>query len=230
MKAELLQKYLEEVELVAQRTLQKTPAQRARSKKGFSFSKQSPEMQFLIWDYIWKNGKWFWVKIQAFFFVEKFLKNEQVLLSFWPGISTWQDHVDGWALCDCLSKIYSRLLEIDESTVMPRLKEWNVSTDPWKRRQSIVSLIYYTSVRKVLLPFPKLTALIKPLISDKDYYVQKGLGWTLRELYRAYPMDTLNFLDQHLTDLPALAFSTISPALSKETRTRVKRKRKSDRN
>jgi 3-methyladenine DNA glycosylase AlkD len=101
-----------------------------------------------------------------------------------------QDMVDNWALSDSLSKIYSKIFEIDSELIYPVLSDWNKSENPWKRRQSIVSLLYYSSTRKNVLPFIKYIRLIKRLLTDDDYYVQKGVGWTLRELGNVYSEET----------------------------------------
>ena len=54
-----------------------------------------------------------------------------------------------WDGSDELSSIYSRFLEVDElaSQVQEVLRSWNRSPNPWKRRQSILSLLYYSRSR-----------------------------------------------------------------------------------
>ena len=61
----------------------------------------------------------------------------------WPVIVGWQDSVDDWGLCDALAKVYTKILEIAPDEVYRVLKRWNVDADLWKRRQSVVSLLYY---------------------------------------------------------------------------------------
>jgi len=40
--------------------------------------------------------------------------------------------------------------------------------------------------------------LITRLLNDKEYYVQKGLGWTLRELHNVYPEQAIAYLQTHI--------------------------------
>lgn len=45
------------------------------------------------------------------------------------------------------------------------------------------------------------------LLPDKEYYVQKGVGWTLREVYNVYPNETLTWLKQDIKLLSSIAFT-----------------------
>ncbi len=75
-----------------------------------------------------------------------------------------------------LSKIYTKMLELAPEKVYRVLKAWNKDKDLWKRRQSVVTLLYYSRTKKVYLAFDAIEPLITGLLSDKEYYVQKG-GW-----------------------------------------------------
>jgi 3-methyladenine DNA glycosylase AlkD len=97
------------------------------------------------------------------------------------------DRCGCWEHCDDLAKIYATVVEANPSWSMPSLKKWNCSGNPWKRRQSMVSLIEYARKRTRLLPFAELIAFVEPLLDDDEDYVQKGLGWTVREIGNAYP-------------------------------------------
>ncbi|QAU25443.1 hypothetical protein EO087_08525 [Dyella sp. M7H15-1] len=56
------------------------------------------------------------------------------------------------------------------------LEVWNHSTNPWKRRQSILSLLYYHRSRKVMLPSSRILSLIERLLADENRFVQKAIG------------------------------------------------------
>jgi 3-methyladenine DNA glycosylase AlkD len=92
--------------------------------------------------------------------------------------------------------------------VYGQLEQWNTDESLWKRRQSVVSLLYYSRTKKSFLPFNKLERLITPLIGDKEYYVQKGVGWTLRELHNVYPDESRAYFKKHIRSLSSIAFST----------------------
>ena len=226
MDKESLNKYLEEVSAGISQANFSAAAQRKRYKQGYSFSGFPTTEQLIIWDFVWTHSDSFWVKIQSFFFCEQLFKKSEELKSIWPTIVNWQDQVNSWGLSDCLSKIYSKILEIAPEIVYPILVSWNTDSNLWKRRQSLVSLIYYNSVRNSVLPFDKLAPLIQNLLNDQEYYVQKGLGWTLRELAVRYPVDTINFLTKNVSLISPTAFSTAISKLKSEEKTKLKVLRK----
>lgn len=223
----ILEESLEEVSIKVNETLFNTQSQRKLSKKGYSFSTLPVEKQIRIWDKVWKS-EFFWVKVQAFFYCEKLLKKPDDLVLIWTTIKEWQNNVNDWGTCDCLSKVYSRILEIKPKLVLPTLTLWNKSDNPWNRRQSIVSLLYYHSVRNNILPFDVIVEMIDNLKNDTEYYVQKGVGWSLRELYRAYPERTLAYLYKNAEQFSSTAFATISSKLDmhdKETLKQIRKKK-----
>ena len=71
-----------------------------------------------------------------------------VLQVMWPVIVKRQDQVDDWPLCDALAKIYTKVLVVAPAKAYAQLKKWNKNPDLWKRRQSVVSLLYYSCTKK----------------------------------------------------------------------------------
>jgi 3-methyladenine DNA glycosylase AlkD len=54
---------------------------------------------------------------------------------------------------------------------------------------------------------------------DKEYFVQKGIGWALREICRHYPEEQLQFLYKYASRMSSTAFATATEkidALEKE--------------
>jgi 3-methyladenine DNA glycosylase AlkD len=183
------------------------PTHRHASKHAYSFSASPFQQQLTIWDHAWHNTNNFWVRVHAFFFLERNMNKPGALKVMWPLVVKWQDEVDDWPLCDSLAKIYTKLMLVEPVTVYAQLKKWNKDSNLWKRRQSLVSLLYYSRTKKIHLPFSKIEKLVTPLLSDKEYYVQKGVGWTLRELYTVYPKETFPYLIKHIKSISSIAFT-----------------------
>jgi len=183
------------------------PTHRRESKRGYSFSGLPFTVQLAVWDQLWRTEDNFWLRLHAFFFLERHIKNEAQLKEMWPVIVGWQDQVDDWGLCDALAKIYTKILVVAPREVYEQLKKWNTDRNLWKRRQSVVSLLYYSRTKKQHPAFNQIRELITPLLPDKEYYVQKGVGWTLRELNSVYPNETLAWLKQHIKLLSSIAFT-----------------------
>ncbi len=226
MNKEYLQECLSEVERKVAKTPKTAPAHRKLFKQGYSFSKLPPSEQLIIWEYIWKNSSGFWAGGHAFLFLESKMKYKEFLRNSWNTIKHWQKAVDNWGLCDGLAKIYTKTLEIIPDEVLPQLEKWNKSSNLWDRRQSVVSLLYFSRTKKVVMPFDTIIKLIDRLLSDKEYYVQKGVGWALKETYQVYPKETLKYLEKNIKKISSIAFSPATEKLKKKNKEKLKKLRK----
>ena len=101
------------------------PTHRRASKHSYSFSNSPLEQQLVIWDQVWRNSGDFWVRVHAFFFLERNMNKHGALQVMWPVIVKWQDQVDDWPLCDALAKIYTKVLVVVPAKVYAQLKKWN---------------------------------------------------------------------------------------------------------
>ena len=201
------------------------PRQRARLKKGYAFSNQSFEAQLPLWSYIWEQADEHEVKMQAGLFIEKPPVTTD-LAWLWGQIASWVASVNCWDQSDTLSSLYARINEQHPELVVPTLRQWNVSTNPWERRQSLVALLCYSRFRRRFPDADLVFELVSACLEDPDYYVQKGLGWTLREAYHIWPERVLAFLDHHVVTLAPAAWQAATEKLDKADRQRLKLKRK----
>lgn len=181
------------------------PLQREIFKKGYSFSNEPLDVQLKIWDKVWNETQIFEVMTQAAFFPEKYVKKLGGPVTF-DLLKTWMKRVDNWGHSDMFSSIIAKILVSDEKMIFNQLKKWNVSNNPWDRRQSIVPLAMYHRKNKNI-PFKDVIALVENLIHDEEYYVQKGVGWSLREIGTQYPNETWKFLNGNISNISAVAFT-----------------------
>jgi 3-methyladenine DNA glycosylase AlkD len=203
------------------------PSLRVVFKKGFSFKQLPFEQQLKIWDHLWKTSRHYEIMNFALSFVSKHLSAFEPA-AIWEIVNSWVAQVDNWAHSDGLSSIYSRLLEKEPELVYTQYLLWNSSLNPWERRQSIVGLLYYSTVRKVSMPFDKLQNMVNTLISDENYFVQKGVGWTLREMGNVYPVETLAYLNEQITLIRPVAFTAAIEKLDTANKDRLKQLRKAN--
>ena len=201
------------------------PEMRALSKKGHLFSTLPVEEQMEVWDNIWRTTTDFHVKMQAYFYMESLLKRRDLLPAIWAVTQHWQEGVDNWCLCDSLAKIYTKVLEVMPVEVYAVLKTWNKSPNLWRRRQSVVSLLYFGRTKKVYAPFPDLADLVLPLLRDTEYYVQKGVGWTLREMHTVYPEPTLELARRHVAHIHPIAFTILLEKMTEAEKAELKQLR-----
>lgn len=194
-------------------------------RKGFSFSSCEPNELANIWDHVWWNSDCYEVmSLSLSWFYDP--KQRHVLIKHWPRLKKWSTKVDNWAHSDTLSGIYARILEDHPEKVYPTLVKWNSSINPWLRRLSMVSLLYYSSQRQKVLPLKKILALIEPQLEFDHYYVQKGVGWTLRETYNVYPKSAFSFMEKNIGKISVHAFSAATEKMSPKEREHLKRLRK----
>jgi 3-methyladenine DNA glycosylase AlkD len=194
---------------------------------GFSFSDKETDKQAKIWNHIWWNSDCYEVMSLALaWYYDN--KQRKILSQYWSKLKKWSEKIDNWAHSDSLSGIYARILEENPEKVYPTLVEWNSSTNPWLRRLSIVSLLYYSSQRKEFLPLKKILTLVQSQLDYDHYYVQKGVGWTLREAYNLYPDGTFSFMKKNVRNISAQAFSAATEKLTSKQKMQLKdlRKRK----
>jgi len=185
------------------------PQSRSALKKGYSFLKLSPAGVLEAFDHIWNNAVYFEEMSQSIYFYEK----KSLTENQFKVISGWIDRCDNWAHSDGLSSIYAQALEEMPALVMPTLKKWNNDENPWKRRQSVVSLLYYSRLRKATPNFAIMTAMVEALLDDPEYYVQKGVGWTLREIYNLHPKQTLDFIEKRVRQISPAAWQASTEKL-----------------
>lgn len=204
------------------------PMQRSILKTGYSFSTLSLEQQLPLWDAIWKSTDVYEVLSQCIYFIEKnWLKLDAI--EVWTTVRSWVEKIDNWAHSDGLSDIYAHLMEKMPEEIYGQYQQWNKSENPWERRQSLVGMLLYSKKRKTLLPATKLLDMVEPLIADKDYFVQKGLGWALREIGNVYPDRTMAFLSKNCIILHPVAFATAVEKINPELKAMLKLQRKQKR-
>ncbi len=199
----------------------RVPHLRHTLKAGFSFTKGERQKAARAWDFVWNNSDCFEVMALALAWFEH-RQQLDLLVAEWPRLKKWSARIDNWAHSDSLSGIYARILERDPASVYPTLEAWNESKNPWLRRLSIVSLLYYSSQREKVLPLAKILRLIEPQLEHDHYYVQKGVGWALREAGNVYPEETYCFLEKNILRLSAPAFSSATEKLSAARKKRLK--------
>ena len=197
----------------------RVPALRQRVKQGFSFYALDASHILDIWDDLWMHSAWGDVLFAAEEHYRPVVRR-QVTPDMWPVMRRWIARVDNWAHADVLSGLYSRLVEADRETVLPELQRWNVEEDLWPKRVSIVSLIHYTGKNAVFLPPDVVLPMVDNCVEDRRYYMQKAVGWVLREMWRVHPDEVGDYVQSVLPRIAPAAFTRAIERHPKEERVR----------
>ena len=197
---------------------------------GFSFANLSDSEQAAIWTHVFKNTEYMGIGHLAINHFKKFQnKKSHSLYQYWPKLKTWVARIENWAHADMLASLYCDILTEAPEKVYPELKKWSQQRSAWKNRMAIVSLLYYYNPKRVLLPFKNIIDLVEPHLKKDHYYLQKAIGWNLRELSKAYPKEYWKFLNKNLLDLSPTAFTTAVEKVPKDKKEPLKQKRKAAR-
>ena len=199
----------------------------------------SPQDEWKIWHQVWKLSDIFEIKSIALGWMGSKKRKNQRQKNIKDLIKMAID-IDNWALSDGLSSLLAELLE-ENQKMLSLYKKWNRSKNPWLRRQSIVGIYCYARSRQKPLAASIALEMIEPLLEDPHFYVQRGVGWTLREVDRVDSKLQRRFVKKNLHRIgPTAWFATseLYPVklrkelveLRKEKRKRTPSRVRSDKN
>lgn len=206
----------------------KSQVQRDLFKNGYSFSTLKPQEQLPIWFEVWKSATYFETRQQCIYFLEKHYKKFDAQF-LWNQLQGWMFGIDNWAVSDGFSGICGKMMAKNSRELFERLEYLNKSENLWERRQSLVIPIYYYRKSPQPESVYRALAMVENLLGDSEYFVQKGLGWLLRELGELYPAELELFLYNHIKVLSPVAFTAATEKLNINTKEELKLMRKQHR-
>lgn len=109
----------------------------------------------------------------------------------------WWDLVDGIA-----SHLVGGSLFQDRVAVTPIMKRWIEDDDMWIRRTAILSQLRHRddTDEKLLFGF------CARRCHEKEFFIRKAIGWSLRAYARTSPETVIEFLEDHRAELSGLSF------------------------
>jgi 3-methyladenine DNA glycosylase AlkD len=97
---------------------------------------------------------------------------------------SWWDSVD--TIASKLVGGYFRRFPENQKSIITK---WNASTDMWLIRSSIIFQLAYGNAAN----FDFLCAMILPHTESKEFFIQKAIGWSLRQYAKKDPLAVLQF-------------------------------------
>jgi 3-methyladenine DNA glycosylase AlkD len=139
----------------------------------------------------------------------------------------WAKSIDCWPLADGFCKLMNICLSLDPQATWRLLKKWHASKLPWLNRMAIVSLFYYFKKGSAApLQFQEALAWILTFSKSEHLYVQKGVGWQLRELGNAFPKEYLAWALRDAHTLSPAAFQSALEKLDSKSKEVIRARRK----
>lgn len=183
----------------------------------------SPEL-FEDMQKLWFESDIFDAKMFAIYWLDQ--QKPEFLLKNHKAILKWADQIDNWAHSDGLCSIFARMFDNSQSLLLPTYMKWNKHKNSWLRRCSMVGTFYYSRSRKNVPTFAQARKLVEPHFTAPEYYVQKGVGWTLREMYNVYPNETTRYIESNLPLITPIAWVAASEKMPKAKKENLLKKRK----
>lgn len=119
----------------------------------------------------------------------------------WRFVRSRMRDLDGWAVADNLAPVAARCLFADERR-LDEVESWVDSRHLWTRRAALVFTLRWT--RQGRDP-ERMLGWASKLADDSEWFIQKAIGWWLRELSKRDPARVRRFLAEHGAKLKTVA-------------------------
>ena len=130
----------------------------------------------------------------------------------WHTLDAWLDDVDGWALEDVLAPAAWKCL-LDDPAVLDDMEHWTTHPGVWRRRAALVYTLPYA---KPGHDPERVLTWAAGHAADPEWFVQKAIGWWLRELSKHDGPRVVHFLQAHWHQLQGVARQEASRRLDPE--------------
>ncbi len=139
-------------------------------------------------------------------------------------LGTWLENgICNWGHTDVLcGLLLSHFLE-NNIVKLDDLSSWRESSSKWKRRAVPVAMIALINKSR---SFKKLIDFIDPMMMDDQRFVQQGLGWFLREMWKKQPEPVESFLLKWKNSAPRKIFQYATEKMSPEEKERFRKDKK----
>ena len=107
----------------------------------------------------------------------------------------WWDHVDE------LAHIIGDLLLAYPKQIRPLMRAWSTDENLWKRRVSIICQVGLKRDTDLKLLYSN----IKPNLADRDFFIRKAIGWSLRQYAWTDPDEIARYVREHEARLSGLS-------------------------
>ncbi len=141
----------------------------------------------LCWDRPYREMQYFGMEV-AQKVMKKAAKGDIEIIEFMVVNKSWWDTVD--FIAAHLARTYFRRFG-DE--IRPRTRRWIDSGNIWLQRSALLFQLHWKEQTDMALLFEY----VEELIVVKEFFIEKAIGWALRQLSRTYPAEVSRFVETH---------------------------------
>lgn len=128
--------------------------------------------------------------------------------AIWALIASWVPDFDSWAIADHACMAGQRRVSADPSR-LNEVEEWTKSDHMWARRAALVITLPFNRTRDASETELAVRELVlgwaAGYVDDKEWFIQKAVGWWLRDLSKRDPERVKAFLDEYGTRMKNFA-------------------------
>ena len=135
----------------------------------------------------------------------------------WRTIDAWLDDVDGWALEDVLAPAAWKCL-LHDPAILDDMACWTTRPGVWRRRATLVYTLPYAKPGR---DPERVLTWAAGYAADPEWFIQKAIGWWLRELSKHDGPRVVRFLQAHWQQLQGVARKEASRRLDPEAACRL---------
>ena len=121
-------------------------------------------------------------------------KNLSDLPEIWKRLDTYKEDFDSWAMADSLAHAGFKVLRDLPEYLDVMEREWLTHKNFWVRRACLVFTLY--QAKPDMSPGRSLLW-ASQMVDDREWFIQKAVGWYLRELSKHNPSEVKRFLSQY---------------------------------
>lgn len=168
------------------------PIRAVETKKLFSeFGKPTLKILDQLVPILWEKPirEYHYFAIECLFHQRKhFRESDIVLLESLMNVHSWWDTIDIISpnLAGFFCQKFPHLL-------IPTCERWNMDAHFWMRRASVIIQLRYKQNTNTGLLFN----MILPLMHEKEFFIRKAIGWSLRELAKFQPEEVVHYVENN---------------------------------
>lgn len=132
--------------------------------------------------------------------------------ALWKIVKRYLRDVDGWALEDNLARTGWKCIAKDEG-FLDEVESWTRHKNFWMRRAALIFTLPYAKPGKDPI---RMLGWAGSYAKDPEWFIQKAIGWWLRDLGEHDPERVINFLAEHWASLKPVAKKEATRKLEKK--------------
>ncbi len=147
---------------------------------------------------LWREPVWDLKLVAGRFLARKSIAPDAKV---WGFVTERLIDLDGWAAADNLASVLSRCL-LENSCRLDAVETWIENPHLWTRRAALVFTLPWAKEKR---DPERMLGWAARLADDREWFIQKAIGWRLRELSKRDTKRVRRFLTEHNEELTGVA-------------------------